>query len=327
MITISDLPISIFDRECNIGSLASIIVTYNPNFLLLATAVAALPPESALIIIDNASHADSAIEVQLLATNRDRTLFVANKSNIGLAAALNQGANVILNVWPETLFLLLLDQDSVPQKGAIAQLIISCQRLMSVHNNFGCVGPQLVDTNTGLYHGFHSIRNYCWIRSFPSPASLEPVPCHNINGSGTLMPIALFNDLGGLDESLFIDHVDTDWSFKVLAAGGFLYGIPNAIFQHSMGESCTRFWFGRWRTFPLRSPSRHYYLFRNALWLMHRNYVPTIWKFWATLKLLLTFIVHMVFDRQRLPQMAAMIKGIREGLRNKVANQKENSHE
>ena len=141
------------------------------------------------------------------------------------------------------------------------------------------------------------------------------------------MPVALFKALGGLDESLFIDHVDTDWSFRVLAAGGFLFGIPNAVFHHRMGESGKRIWLGRWKTYPLRSPLRHYYLFRNAVRLMHRDYVPVVWKFWAILKLILTFIIHILFDKERFIQASSMIKGVREGLYKKGSKLKETSHE
>jgi rhamnosyltransferase len=141
------------------------------------------------------------------------------------------------------------------------------------------------------------------------------VPCTNLNGSGTLVPIELFLQLGGLDEALFIDHVDTEWSFRVLAADLGLRGIPAAVFKHRMGQSSVRYWLLGWRIWPSRSPQRHYFLFRNAVLLMRRPYVPRVWKFWAVVKLALTAIMHGLFDRERRAQWRQMRQGVREGLR------------
>jgi len=99
------------------------------------------------------------------------------------------------------------------------------------------VGPLLIDIKTGLSHGFHQATSWRWQRAYPKAGSSEPVSCTNLNGSGTLMRIELFELLGGLEESLFIDHIDTEWSFRVLAHGYTLWGIPGAILQHRMGDA------------------------------------------------------------------------------------------
>jgi rhamnosyltransferase len=81
-----------------------------------------------------------------------------------------------------------------------------------------------------------------------------------------------------------------------------------------MGERSLRFWLFGWRLWPARSANRHFYLFRNAVWLMRRDEVPRVWKFWAVIKLALTSLVHGVFDPDRRAQLAAMARGVREGM-------------
>jgi len=125
-----------------------------------------------------------------------------------------------------------------------------------------------------------------------------------------LVRTSLFTKLGGLDETLFIDHVDTDWAFRVLGAGLKLFGVPQATFDHGMGEYGLRFWWFGWRVWPQRPPLRHYYLFRNAVCLLRRPYVPGVWKFWAVIKLFLTLAVHATFDPDRRLQMSSMLSGI-----------------
>jgi rhamnosyltransferase len=56
-------------------------------------------------------------------------------------------------------------------------------------------------------------------------------------------------------------------------------------------------------------------LFRNAVRLMRRGYVPLVWKFWAAIKLLLTACVHLFLDARRWEQLRCMSKGVWAGLR------------
>jgi len=109
--------------------------------------------------------------------------------------------------------------------------------------------------------------------------------------------------------------VDTEWAFRVLAQGYTLWGVPQAVFKHRMGQGSLSYWLCGWRVWPARSAARHRFLFRNAMWLTRRSYVPTVWKSWALVKLTLTFAVHGLFDPQRGAQMAAMLQGLREGFR------------
>jgi rhamnosyltransferase len=175
------------------------------------------------------------------------------------------------------------------------------------------VGPVLVDVDTGVEHGFHQARGWRWTRRFPD--SLEPLPVDNHNGSGTLVATDLFLALGGLASDFFIDHVDTEWAFRVLASGHRLYGVPGVRFRHRMGVRGIRYWLFGWRVWPYRSPLRHYYLFRNSIRLLRASYVPAVWKAWAPVKLLLTAIVHGLFDRRRGEQLRQMGRGLAEGWR------------
>lgn len=297
------------------NSLACVIVTYHPDIQILRRQLEKLPPSAAVVLVDNASAAYLVEAVCHLAAGRKRTHFIANDRNLGLAAAINQGVRQVKVNWPETRFVLLLDQDSEPLPGSIELLVQKTIDLKKECPSVGCVGPNLLDPVTGLSHGFHQTTHWRWIRKHPSKNSTQLIPCANLNGSGTLVPLDLFLELGGLDESLFIDHVDTEWSFRVTAAGYVLFGIPGAHFIHRMGENSRRVWLLGWRIWPMRTPQRHYYLFRNVVILMRRDYVPRVWKFWAGVKLMLTAVVHGLIDNQRVSQFYHMLKGLRDGLR------------
>lgn len=302
------------------SALAVLTVTFNPDIARLSLQIASLPLDASLIVVDNASNPGTLSSLQELLNTRPHTTLIKNQTNLGLATALNQAANHAITQQPSAKYLLLMDQDSVPEQGAITGLLAAHIELEAQGLKVGCVGPRLIDNTTGLQHGFHQIKGWRWTRSYPTPDSCAPIYCTNLNGSGTLMRTTLMQTLGGLDEAFFIDHIDTEWAFRVLSQGWMLYGIPWVTFDHCMGERSLRFWFLGWRIWPQRSPQRHYYLYRNALWLMRRNYVPRVWKTWALAKLLLTMLVHTIGDLQRREQLREMLAGLNAGLNYRPKN-------
>ena len=298
----------------NTNELVTVTVTYHPELDLLRAQLEALPNNCLKVIVDNASTETARKSIRELRESIPNVHCVENSENIGLAAALNQGVRLGKKLCPDALWCLLLDQDSELQGNCLAELWNGMHSLISQGERVGCVGPVLVDAKTGLTHGFHQMTQWRWRRIYPTHNDEAPVRCSNVNGSGTLMPIDLFLQLKGLDESLFIDHVDTEWSFRLQAHGYTLWGIPNATFLHRMGETSLRFWLLGWRVWPDRSPQRHRYLFRNAVWLMRRPYIPNVWKFWAIIKLVLTMGVYTVFDSRRRSQLKNMLLGLKQGL-------------
>ena len=295
--------------------LTVITVTFHPDLERLGKQIDSLPPDAWLVVVDNASSPETCHELQQRLTPRPKTHLIKNTSNEGLAKALNQGADYASMHIDSTQYLLLMDQDSVPFPDAIERLLAAHAELEQSGRPVGCVGPRLIDKGIGLQHGFHRIEGWRWVRVYPSKEDRMPVSCSNLNGSGTLLKAELFRELGGLDETFFIDHVDTEWAFRVLSSGYLLFGIPDACFDHAMGERGLRFWCFGWRVWPQRSPLRHYYLFRNALWLMRRSYVPRVWKSWAAIKLGLTLLAHGIADPLRKQQVSKMGTGIWHGIR------------
>jgi rhamnosyltransferase len=274
---------------------------------VLRAQFAALPSACSKVVVDNASTLDLFRLVETLVGKTPNATLLRNAHNDGLGAAINAGVKFVNSAWPDIRFVLLLDQDSEPMLGSVVGLVEAFDVLRAQGEPVGCVGPTLIDANTGLQHGFHQCTRWRWKRVYPARGSTAVVKCANLNGSGTLVPIDLFLKLGGLDGALFIDHVDTEWSFRVMDAGYSLWGIPDAVFLHSMGESSRRFWCFGWRVWPSRSPQRHYFLFRNAIILMRRDYVPMVWKVWAIAKLSLTVVIIILMGPARLTQLRNML--------------------
>jgi rhamnosyltransferase len=295
--------------------LAAVTVTYHADAVRLARQFAYLPRDALLVVVDNASLENEVASLRQLVQDRPGTVLMCNRENVGLAAAVNQGVAEALRLDAAIDFLLLMDQDSIPREGAVSELVDGFLRMEAAGVRLGGVGPRLMDETTNLQHGFHTLRGWFLHRIFPAADAREPVECLGINGSGTLTRAKVFQSVGGLEEDFFIDQIDTEWSFRMRAAGFRLFGLPQAVFDHNMGVRGVAYWFFGWRVWPHRSAQRHYYVFRNARRLFARPYAPLVWKFWNVVKLLLTFIVHGIFDADRKAQMRNMVRGLRDGRR------------
>lgn len=294
---------------------ASVTVTYGPDREILAAQLDSLPSDWIRVIIDNGSSGDSWQATTNDLKNRDDVVLINMHRNVGLGAAQNAGIKW-LSENTDCTHVLLLDQDSEPRTGAALRLLEAYQSLQAQGSNIGAVGPTLIDPISGVSHGFHIIDGWRWRRR--AGKSGEYIRCAGINGSGTFMAISVATDLGGMDETLFIDLVDAEWSFRLANNGYALRGVPDAIFEHRMGEITKRIWLLGWNAWPVRTPMRHRYLFRNYFILLRRDYVPAVWKFWAVAKLILTFLVFSVTGPHRASQMKQMLKGTADGLQGRT---------
>ncbi|QDE38787.1 glycosyltransferase [Luteibacter pinisoli] len=296
---------------------AAVIVTFHPDIVTITRQVSLLDDLAHVIFVDNGSGQEALKALRGLAAGNDHVEVLELGGNEGLAAALNAGIECAAARGARSV--LLLDQDSLFEPSAPTRLLDGLNRVQQDTGRLCCAGPVLLDPETGMNHGFHYVANgWRWARAFP-PSSAAPIAVANLNGSGTTMPIDLFRVLGPLDASLFIDHVDTDWSFRVLHGGFGLFGLPSVAFDHRMGERGRRIWLLGWRVWPERSPLRHYFLFRNTVRLLGRQHVPSVWKVWAVGKMAVSVVVVGLTDARRGSQLGMMWKGIREAVQERRA--------
>lgn len=291
--------------------LGIVTVSYFPDLMVLTRQLAALPDDAVKLVVDNSGECPARHQLRAMLRDWPSVKLIESECNIGLAAAFNLGAEQ-LRV-EQCSEILLLDQDSEPQPGAVLALHQQWQKLSVTNPRVGAVGPRLCEAGSGIEHGFHCLRRGLWIRYVPEVGATQAVRVAGLNGSGTLMSLSLYQDLGGLDESLFIDHVDTEWSFRLCAAGYQLLGLPSVRFEHRMGQSTIRIWLLGWRAWPSRSPLRHYYLYRNTLHLLRLPHPPWPWKFWAIARMVLNYAVQWCAGAEGMAQRREMLRGLNDG--------------
>ena len=136
--------------------------------------------------------------------------------------------------------------------------------------------------------------------------------------SGCLIPLYAIDNIGEMDEDLFIDHIDTDWFLRAKSLGWQSYGVCGALMDHALGEQTLRVWWGRWRYLPLHQPFRYYYIYRNSLLLYRRKYPDRFWKQADIIRLIMMFPIFSLFGNQKLGNLRMTLRGIKDGISGKT---------
>lgn len=285
------------------------IVTYHPQIELLREVVAAVRPQvGRVLIFDNASPGAEvaacfdelrALGVQVLRSER----------NVGLGSAINHAARLAREAGFTQI--LLMDQDSLVGADMVAALQRGL-REQQAHGPVAAVGPQFRDQRTGEVAPFVRIAFPMNRKLFGGPG--QAVDCDFLITSGTLLPLDVIDAVGGMDEGLFIDNVDIEWSSRARHHGYRLYGICDAHMQHRIGELVAISALLPSYKRVVHSPTRLYYMMRNRVLLYRRAEVPRRWAAQDLPRLVLKFVGTALFLKPRLGYLRAMLSGLRDGI-------------
>jgi rhamnosyltransferase len=244
---------------------AGVVVTFHPDseFEHRLRAIAQETP--LVVVIDNSENVAVQERLAVICVSLGAE-FIPNPSNLGMAAALNHAFARMADRGFR--FCIAFDQDSVPAPGFAAAL-------HAVRLNFSeaaVVGANWQDEATPGSSASH-------LRPHPRcPVLFSRIrPLENLGEvtcvitSGSLFELEIWRTLGGFDEALFLDLVDTDYCLRARNAGHPVSVAARASLSHRRGEKRPVIMLGRtwWPAFM--PPLRLRYLFRNRLRLIPRH--------------------------------------------------------
>jgi rhamnosyltransferase len=292
-------------------SVCAVVVVYQPKLNILKLQLDLLVPQVATVVLVNNGCSESLSSWVAKQCFSSVPVIVGSGSNVGIAAAQNIGvAHCKLLGATHVVF---FDQDSQPSENLVSILFEAALDLKRKSVLVGAVAPQYSDSNSGVYSGFARL-GLLGHRKIIFDANESCVEADFFISSGMLIPVSTIDLVGGADESLFIDHVDTEWCFRARSLGYRLFGVPEAKLVHCLGSFRQRVWFLRWRSVPYHAPFRYYYMFRNALLLMQRDYVPLRWKVSEVGRCFRAFIFFSLFSKNRLKCIKEMCRGVVDGV-------------
>lgn len=293
-----------------------VVVTYHPDVELLRTVLdAARPQVAGLVVVDNTPAAaggpDAAAspDVEVLSMGR----------NLGLAAALNRGCE---RAWARDAdFVLLFDQDSVPAPDLVERLAKAWSGAEAAGLRVGAAGPRFIDERGSRVFAFVRL-GYLRNREAVAQPGADFVATDTLITSGCLIARAALAQAGGMDESLFIDNVDIEWSFRARSHGWALVGAPQAVLHHRIGDDHVPApWWARLlgKDWVIRhGPPRLYYITRNRIRLYRMRHVPLPWKTQDMLRLPWKLVLSLcVAEGERRAVARSLARGVWDGLANR----------
>ncbi|MPW20610.1 glycosyltransferase family 2 protein [Paraburkholderia sp. CNPSo 3157] len=255
------------------------------------------------VVIDNTEQLQSAGQLGL----DKRIVYVANGANHGIATGINQGVELLLKAGCTSA--LIFDQDSEPS----GQLLQALPRLLEeekqLRGRVALIGPAYEDTRLGGVAPFVRF-GYLKLQRV-APVGTRPIEIDFLISSGSCINLAAWQEIGPMDDSLFIDFVDLEWCVRARSRGYAVLGAPGLRLAHELGGEPVSF---LGRQYPSHSPLRHYYLFRNAVALVKRSYIPWTWKSTELVKFPFRLAIYGLFLQPRLSHLRMAFVGIWHGL-------------
>lgn len=295
-------------------TIAAVVTTYCPDMARLTRVLAALRQQVPhIVIVDDQSPGGKARALRKLADSAGAYLR-RQPSNLGQAAALNLGIAIARQRWL-CRDVLLLDQDSILHPNAVSRLI---QALKS-SENAAAVGTLAVDAGGVPLASFWRVGPW---RRTAAPTAASTVPCDFLMTSGCLLRVATIDQIGAFDESLFIDNVDLEWSFRARSRGWTLLGVPAARLEHEIGSTRNVAGIGR---VTQHSADRHYYMTRNRIHLYLQSSTPNGWILSDIPRLLGKIGLVAVSSPRRLLDLSAMAEGAADAIRKRSGRRRETS--
>lgn len=275
-----------------------VIVTYHPDLSVVSANITSILSDNnvnTVYVIDNTP---SGIDTHLLA--QDGVLVHCFYENKGIAAAQNFGIELAMSDQAD--FIALFDQDSEISVGLLPGLLAGMHKARALGLNLACIGPRPFNSCSGMKLSPKGKMKY----------SDDISLCEQIIASGQLINVYALNDVGLMDETLFIDGVDHEWCWRAKSKGYLSAIAEDVIMNHALGEEPGNFFGIR---YYVGSPVRLYYQFRNAVLLLRRRYVPLRWKVRDFVTIFTRFAIFAWGRDDSKNRRRYMIKGIWDGIR------------
>lgn len=272
----------------------AVIVTYRPDEGFSDRLARVRSQFSMVIVVDNGSQ---PLAISGSPDGLPQVRLVANQSNLGVAAALNQGVNLARLEGFE--WVVMLDQDTIPAPDML-------ETLLDVYRESGggdvMIGGNYWDARRG--------RNF--IRCADEGGFRER---KTLITSGTLVSLWQFKTIGFFREDYFIDSVDHEFCLRARAHGFRVLISCRPVMKHSIGAHVENA--GRLRQFLSfeHPPVRKYFIARNTVATVKSYCIrESVWSMRQGARLLADFASILLFENEKSEKIKAFLVGVAHGV-------------
>jgi len=227
------------------NKLFGIVIWYNPTLENVGNIHSYFAYIQKLIIIDNSDIDNSGL---LSGLDKTKIIYISNKENKGIAAALNQGCKLGIDNGAD--WVLTMDQDSFFPENNVSTFI----QLANEYEDF-----EKVAIFTPVH--FDSRNNV------PKPSfAIQYTQLNYTMTSGNLLSLKALKQVGFFLEELFIDWVDEEICLRICKNNLQIVRINTVFLEHFVGNGTRKInFFGFPKYVDDYTPVRFYYITRNVL--------------------------------------------------------------
>lgn len=289
-------------------SVYAVIVTYRPDLSKLDALFRSLVTQvQGVVVVDNGSSGQVVSSLQGNVLNIPYVVIPLG-DNMGIAHAQNEGIRVARQEGADCV--ILFDHDSHPAADMVNRLISALQAKSAAGYKIAAVGPRYLDVRQDNPPPFIKVVGMK-VQRQPCTEEDSIVEVDYLIASGCLIPMSTLEAVGDMRDELFIDYVDIEWGLRAKSKGYQSFGACGATMEHDLGDAPIEF---LGKHYPHHSPLRHYYHFRNAVWMYRQSWLPVHWKLADGWRLLLKYGFYSIFAKPQYKHWWMMTKGIVHGL-------------
>ncbi|HVX28428.1 MAG TPA: hypothetical protein VHB70_18920, partial [Parafilimonas sp.] len=227
--------------------IAACVILYNPGESVIDNIQSYIEHVDKLYLIDNTESA--SLDFQKNYNSLSKTIIVQDSLNEGIAKRLNQACQLAVKDGLD--YLLTMDQDSFFHESIVKKY-------------FECIQQYLLKEKVAMF----GVNYEQEIFNADCNCSIVKI----LITSGSVINLSNYKNIGGFDENLFIDFVDTDYCFKSILKGYELVQFSNIYMHHEIGTTTQHRSLKNMKlsTRSIHSSIRLYYMTRNFLYLQNK---------------------------------------------------------
>jgi GT2 family glycosyltransferase len=258
----------------------------------------------AIVIVDNNSGDSTINHVKEMLRDpemKGRVLIIKLRENKGLPYAYNVGAIMATRVFPETMYLLFMNDDVILSKELLNVLVRSLRESCDV------IQPVIIHMNGHKEVGFG-----IGITGYVKPLNCKEIDCSTrftrvpvISGAVFMVKKDAFFDIGMFDGKIFWGYDDVDFCWRLHKHG---YTTCIAMETHAIHYGSA--------TWGRENPIKYYYNTRNHIYMFYKNHY-FMYALLLTPVLLLEILRLFLWkiSRRDLESIKAILLGIIDGIR------------
>jgi rhamnosyltransferase len=277
----------------------ALVITFRPSSSLLENLETLRCQVKEVVLIDNGSGSEFAPLLEDAARS-PCVRVIRNPTNLGIAAALNQGIRYAIDAgyaWVAT-----FDQDSTVTAGLFTAMLSDLEKFAD-EERVALIAPMICRS---------------W-EEYETLSKRRPRPCfftRTAMSSGSLIRTSVFASAGFYDESFFMDYVDYDFCLRLGEQGWKIIGTNNAFLIHRLGTAQINAFLGLRFTTRTHSALRRYYIMRNRITVYRRHaFSAPLWCLHDFLWIFLELAKVILFEADRPAKLRNVLRGVVDGLR------------